>query len=165
MQRNVVKIRINPKIKEDAIWLANARGVTLNELVQEALIGEFARDRSAERCNQTDKQLLANLTDLLSHEFNQAGNWEDLAERLKNKGFILRALGREIALCKWPSGTRICSANDLGFSYTQLLRRMGSAFPWMAKTQNYSRFKTITPPSNPKSEGGGDYPYASLLER
>ena len=34
-----------------------------------------------------------------------------------------------MALHAWPSGTRLCKASDLGFSYGKLMRRLRAPFP------------------------------------
>lgn len=141
MQRNVVKIKLTPDIKQDAIWLAHARGVTLHKLVQDALVGEFGRDRTVGKKNPTEKQPAGDLSALLSEEFDEATDWDDLEERLKHNGYFLRAVGREMTLCKWPSGTKICSAARLGISYSRMMRRIGTTIQPAAQTQNYSRFK------------------------
>jgi len=58
-----------------------------------------------------------------------AQTWDDLQSRLTARGYRLREAGGGLALVTHPGGRRLCKASELGFSYSDLMRRFGRPFP------------------------------------
>ncbi|MFZ5964159.1 hypothetical protein ACOXXX_14530 [Thalassococcus sp. BH17M4-6] len=110
--------------------LADARDITLGQLLRQALSDELGKaQRTAKTPNRADEQLIGPLRALLAADFGQARSWDELQSRLHGKGFALREAGGGLALHSHPEGLRLCKASELGHAYASLMRRFGTPFP------------------------------------
>lgn len=93
-------------------------------------------DRTEERSAR--QRLLAPVRALLAADLAQATDWEDLQTRLGPHGFILRERGGGLAVYSTSTAAHICKASELGWSYSDLMRRFQQPFPghshgWLAQ--------------------------------
>lgn len=108
---------------------ASHADVTPGQIVRNALAAELRRRHKAKTARRADEQLVAPLRALLARDLADGRDWSDIDTRLKRKGYQLRESGGGLALYSWPDGARVCKASELGFSYTRLMRRIGTPFP------------------------------------
>lgn len=136
MERMHLKLSI--EMLHAAAAIARERDVTLGQMVRDLLARKISRHQNARPPVRADERLVAPLRARLAHDLASSTDWEDLDQRLKAKGYVLRAAGGGLALHLWPQDARLCKASDLGFSYSRLMRRLGAPFPghghtWLAK--------------------------------
>ncbi len=87
-------------------------------------------DRVEEKPPQCPPEaLLGPLRALLAVDLAKADGWDDLQERLARHGYTFRERGGGLALYCLNTAARLCKASDLGWSYADLMRRFGAAFP------------------------------------
>lgn len=132
MERMHLKLSI--EMLHAAAAIARERDVTLGQMVRDLLAREISRHQKARPPVRADEQLVAPLRARLASDLASSTNWEDLDQRLKKKGYVLRAAGGGLALHRWPQDTRLCKASELGFSYSRLMRRFAAPFPGHAHT-------------------------------
>ncbi len=109
--------------------LARAREVTPGQIIRDAVARELRRQAEAKTPVRADERLVAPLRALLADDFAYAGGWEDLAQRLRRKGFALREAGGGLVLHRLADEARLCKGSELGYGYAALMRRFGRPFP------------------------------------
>lgn len=125
-----VKLRLDQPLLADLHALADAEGCDLASIMTRALKAEIARTRARARTPvRAEERLLAPLRALLARDLAAATGWEDLQTRLAVHGYRLREAGGGLLLATSPGGKRICKASELGFAYSDLMRRFGRPFP------------------------------------
>ncbi len=126
-----VTVKLPREMREVAERLAQARDVSLGQVLRDALASELQRSMRAtvRTPNRAQEQILGPLRALLAQDFAQASGWADLAQRLEAKGYILREAGGGLALHTSPQGARCCTASELGHSYADLMQRFGTPLP------------------------------------
>lgn len=131
MDMDTVTLKLPREMREVAEQLAEARDVSLGQLLREALTAELRRSMraTARTPNRAEEQLLGPLRVLLAPEFAQSTGWGDLIARLEAKGYALREAGGGLAVHTHPKGARLCKASELGNSYADLMRRFGTPLP------------------------------------
>lgn len=107
-------------------------------------------DRTAERSAR--QRLLAPVRALLAADLSIAKGWADLQARLAAHGYTLRERGGGLALYSTTTATHICKASDLGWSYSDLMRRFQDPFPnhaheWLASRVLRAQPSRTHPPS------------------
>jgi hypothetical protein len=75
---------------------------------------------------RTDDRVLVPLRALLDGDLAHSSSWDDLAVRLRAKGFALIDLGHGADLVDLARGERLCSGQELGFGYDRLMQRLGA---------------------------------------
>ena len=138
MSKEHCTILLGHSLRTAALDLAEKHDLSLGQLIRNALSREIARHANAKPPVRADEQLLAPLRARLAPDLAHARNWQDLGDRLKTKGYVLRVAGGGLALHDWPADRRICKASELGFSYSNLMRRFRTPFPshphrWLAE--------------------------------
>ena len=78
---------------------------------------------SARVVRSLDVETAALLRMHMQDDFSNATCWQDLGERLKNKGFYLKTDGETVRLHDSHSHVEICSCSFLGFPSSQLEAR------------------------------------------
>jgi len=126
-------LRMHPEMARAARDLAQARDISIGQLMRDVLAREISRARNAKPPVRADERLVAPLRARLAGDLAKARDW-----RLRTKGYVLRAAGGGLALHDWPGDRRVCKASELGFSYSRLMRRFGAPFPghshtWLAE--------------------------------
>lgn len=76
----------------------------------------------------------AMLRELVQDILFTADDWSSLQTGLVAEGFALRVKGYGLMLHAWPSDEPICKSAELGFSYAELIRRLGAGGPPDPKT-------------------------------
>lgn len=129
MERATIVFRIDRTSFAAIEQIAEDEGVTMEDVVCQAVRRDLFRRSRAKKTARADERLVAPLRALLANDFAYASGWPDLQQRLHRKGFGLREAGAGLALVRVPSGERIAKASDLGYSYMRLLRRFDAPFP------------------------------------
>lgn len=75
---------------------------------------------------QMDSEMAASLRMHLHAAFASATGWGDLSEKLRRRGFYLRAAKSRLWLCDCKTRNAICSCRFLGFPSQQLSTRFGT---------------------------------------
>ncbi len=110
--------------------VAGTREISLQQLLKDALRRELAlAHRKAKSPVRADERVIAMLRARLAEDFAYANNWDDLMDRLRDKGVVLREAGGGLALFASNGGARLCKASDMGFSLNRLARRYSAPFP------------------------------------
>lgn len=78
---------------------------------------------SARVVRSLDVETAALLRMHMYDDFSNASSWQDLCERLKNKGFYLKTDGSTVHMHDAHSQVDICSCSFLGFPSAQLEAR------------------------------------------
>lgn len=94
--------------------------------------------------------LLAPLRALLAADLSKAQGWDDLQARLSNHGYTFRERGGGLALYCCTTAARICKASDLGWTYSDLMRRFDQPFPGHSHTHLAERVLNRAIPVQPK---------------
>ncbi len=130
MDTRDITVKLPEPLIAAALRMAGERDVSLGQVIRAALAGEIQRaGRNATPPNRAEEQLLAPLRVLLAADFAEAGSWQELDQRLRDKGYALREAGGGLALHSHPDGARMCKASELGHSYSALMRRFAAPFP------------------------------------
>ncbi|WP_299414189.1 hypothetical protein [uncultured Sulfitobacter sp.] len=129
MELESVSLKLPRDLLSGAQRVATARDVTVGHLVRQLLKREVDRQLAGGREGDTDARLLAALQALLARDMAEASSWENLQERLKPHGYVLRRQGGGLVLYKTSCGTRVCKGSELGFSYATLVARFGVPMP------------------------------------
>ena len=138
-------ITLHPDLKRAALAIADARDISLGQLIRDLLAREISRTRAARPPVRADERLVAPLRARLAPDFAHAQDWAALQSRLKQKGYCLQAAGGGLALHDWPGNRRVCKASELGFSYTRLVRRLRAPFPGHTHTCLFERLHDDAP--------------------
>lgn len=132
--------------------LAREQDNTLGAVLRDLLKREISRRKNARPPNRADEQLVAPLRARLASDFAYADGWDDLQQRLKKKGYVLRAAGGGLALHRWPEDQRLCKASELGFGYSALVNKFRASFPGHSHTWIEKRALQTTEPVPEKFE-------------
>ena len=109
--------------------LAAEQEVSVGQIIRVAIDREIRHQAKTMLPAKADARLAAQLQKLRADDFANSKNWQALQYRLDEKGFRLREYGGGLVLVDAAEGIRLCNASDLGFGYSQLLRRFGIPFP------------------------------------
>ncbi|MEM9850824.1 MAG: hypothetical protein AAF761_02380 [Pseudomonadota bacterium] len=132
MEQDWVILRLPENLLTDLRLLAAATGVTP---------GQYLRDHIAEQAGaaapaveeiplpRTDGSDTNAMRELVSDILFTAKDWSGLQTALVREGFALKADGYMLAIHAWPSDQFVCKSMDLGLSYAQLIRQLGSGEP------------------------------------
>ena len=130
MRQLEITIKMPEAMYDATRRLALESDISVGQFVRHAVSDEIKRcTRNAKTPNRADERLLAPLRALLAADFGEARSWDDLATRLKAKGYCLREAGGGLALHSFPDGQRLCKASELGHAYRTLMRLFGQPFP------------------------------------
>jgi len=125
-----ISTRMDAALHSAACALAQARDITLGQLVRDALAQEIAQaQRKAKTPNRADEQLVARLQRLLAPAMAEARSWPELARVLARLGYELRPAGGGLTLHLARTGARLCKSSELGFAYSRLVRRFQAPMP------------------------------------
>lgn len=159
MRQDPTAITLHPDLKRAAQAIADARDISLGQLIRDLLAREIARNSSARPPVRADERLVAPLRARLAPDFAHAPDWAALQSRLKRKGYCLRAAGGGLALHDWPGNRRVCKASELGFSYTRLMRRLRAPFPGHSHAHLFDEMQAEAP------SGSADQEEIEVIER
>ena len=124
-----VELGLPREMRAALVALARQQDVTPGQIVRRLIDRELRRHQTARPPVRADEGLVAPLRARLAGDLAEAPDWDDLRRRLRAKGYDLREAGGGLALHRWPDGARLCTASELGFSYSRLMRRIGAPFP------------------------------------
>jgi len=130
MKDDWVVLRLPPELLMSLRALAQEAGVTP---------GQYLRDHVARKAESAGVRPdaiprpaspgVSMLRELVSDILFLARDWRGMQEALVAEGFALRVKGLGLMLHAWPSDEPICRSADLGFSYAELIRRLGAGEP------------------------------------
>lgn len=126
MDLESVSLKLPRDLLSGAQRVATARDVTVGHLVRQLLKREVERQLAGGRDDCIDARLLSALEALLARDVAEASSWENLTDRLRPHGYVLRPSDSDIVLYKTSCGTRVCKGSELGFSHEALVARFGS---------------------------------------
>jgi len=130
MMTGDVTVTLTQTTRAALLKLAESDGLDLRGLILRAIDAEIARRNAPARTPvRAEERLLAPLRALLARDLAVAQDWDDLQSRLAAKGYRLREAGGGLVLATHPGGRRMCKASELGYSYSDLMRRFGRPFP------------------------------------
>lgn len=129
MSQRMISVELPRDRASQAQKVAALRGMSLPDLVAQALDRELRRAAPAKTPRRADERLLAPLRTLLAADLAEATGWDDLARRLTGRGYALRPRGGGLALYDLRTGDRLCKASELGYRYADLVRRFGAPMP------------------------------------
>jgi hypothetical protein len=132
-----ITARLHPALHSAVLDIAMADDISPGQLIRDLLAREVARRQAARPPVRADERLVAPLRARLAPALAHGKNWDDIQSLLRKEGFALREAGGGLALHEVPSDRRVCKASELGFSYSRLMRRIGTPFPghrhdWLA---------------------------------
>jgi hypothetical protein len=122
--------------------LAEQEDVSIGQIIRDAIRRDLSRREKAKTPIRADERLVAPLRALLADDFAYAQNWSDLTRRLLQKGYRLAESGGGLILLHHLGGERLCKASELGYSYSQLLRKFDAPFPGHAHQLVYRPSQT-----------------------
>jgi hypothetical protein len=125
MDLESVSLKLPRDLLSGAQRVATAQDVTIGHLVRQLLKREVERQLSDGQESRVDARLLAALRALLGRDFADASSWENLTDRLRPHGYVLRSSGGDVILHKISCGTRVCTGSELGFDYGALAEHFG----------------------------------------
>ncbi len=130
--------------------VAKAEDVSIGQVIRDAINRDLSRREKAKTPVRADERLVAPLRALLADDFAYARDWDDLMHRLRKKGYRLAEAGGGLILQNHASGQRLCKGSELGYSYTQLLRKFDAPFPGHAHNAllNRIRYETSSSPAH-----------------
>lgn len=129
MDLESVSLKLPRELLSGAQRVATARDVTVGHLVRQLLKREVERQLAGGCDSCIDGRLLAALQALLTRDMAEANSWENLADRLRPHGYVMRFSGGDAVLYKISCGTRVCNGAELGFSYEALVGRFADGNP------------------------------------
>jgi len=115
--------------------------MSLRALAQEARVtpGQYLRDHVARKAEgagirpdaipRPASPSVSTLRELVSDILFSAQDWAAMQDALVAEGFALRVRGLGLMLHAWPSDEPICKSAEFGFSYAELIRRLGAGEP------------------------------------
>ena len=121
--------------------IAGQEQLEIAAIVNDAIRRDLFRRQRAKKAVRTDERLVAPLRALLADDFAYASEWSDLQRRLRIKGYCLREAGGGLALVHVQSGEKIAKTSDLGYGYSQLMRRFDSPFPGHSHAYLFDRMR------------------------
>ncbi|KAA9007009.1 hypothetical protein [Histidinibacterium aquaticum] len=141
-----VTLSLDPALLRAARDVADAREITIQQLLKDALTSELARaHRRARSPVRADERLLDLMRAKFSRDFAEARDWPDLMRRCRAKGVVLREAGGGLALFAAQNGARLCKASDVGARLNRLARRFRAPFPGEALGRFDYRARTTDP--------------------
>jgi len=129
MEMEQVTLRLPPDMIDALRRIARAGDVTVGQIIRDAIAQDLSRRGSAKTPNRADERLVASLRSLLATDLADAETWQDLQSRLIARGYRLAEAGGGLVLLRHPCGERLCKGSELGYGYSQLVRRFRSPFP------------------------------------
>ena len=118
MESIEISLKLPRPLLKPAQELARDRDESLGRVIRQAIADEVSRTRgnAAKTPNRANEQLLGPLRALLAADLAQAASWAELSDGLREKGYALREAGGGLALHRYPDGSRLCKASELGQS-------------------------------------------------
>lgn len=107
--------------------IAADEGSSVTAVIRDAIKRDLFRRTRAKKAVRPDERLIAPIRSLLADDFAYAQNWQDLHQRLRYKGYDIREAGGGVALYDRGTGRKVCKGSDLGYSYSRLTQRFGTA--------------------------------------
>lgn len=129
MMNGYVSLKLREEHRHALARMAREDDVTPGQILRDLLSREILRRSRARPPVRADEALVAPLRARLAADLAHAPDWQELQRRLREKGYQLREAGGGLALYRVADDQRLCKASELGFSYSQLMRRIGAPFP------------------------------------
>ncbi|MEL6683108.1 MAG: hypothetical protein AAFQ09_10760 [Pseudomonadota bacterium] len=101
---------------------------TLGRLIRDAVKRNLYRRSKANTAQKADERFVVPWRALLADDLAYAEGWDDLQDRLTRKGYQLQEGASGLGLNDL-AGKRICMAFDLGYGYSERMRRFRAPFP------------------------------------
>ena len=102
---------------------------TIADILRDAIRRDLRRRNKAKTSPTYDPNVVAAMQRLLSRDFAMASGWQDLQDRIHEKGYALRASGGGLAVFDPTTQKRMAKASHFGTSAHMLARRFGEEYP------------------------------------
>lgn len=132
MEQDWVILRLPENLLIDLRLLASASGVTPGQYLRNHITAQADAAAPVPEpvpLPRTDTSDTTALREMIADTLFAATDWAGLQRALLKEGFALRADGYSLGLYAWPSQQMVCKTVELGFSYAELIRRLGSGEP------------------------------------
>ncbi len=138
---DTVTFQVESHTLRGLIGIADEQDCSVADVVRDAVRRDLFRRTRAKKAVRADERLVAPLRALLADDLAYATGWDDLQDRLRRKGYAMRAAGGGLALVAYPSGRKLAKASDLGYGYSRLMRRFDAPFPGHGHTYLFERVR------------------------
>ena len=149
MDQHDVTIRLAAPMLAALKAAAEAEDASVGHIIRDAITRDLRRREAAKTPVRADERLVAPLRALLAHDFAFAHDWGDLLARLLAKGYRLAESGGGLILLDHATGNRLCKGSELGYGYSQLLRKFDAPFPGHAHSWLIARVRAEGPVPRP----------------
>lgn len=129
MEDDWVVLRLPPDLLASLRALAREAGVTPGQYLRDYVALRSEGRLAPEPVPRPRSTAVAMLRDMIEDILASAPSWEVLQASLVAQGFALRVKGYGLVLHAWPSDEMICKSASLGFSYAELIGRLGQGEP------------------------------------
>ncbi|WP_209355161.1 hypothetical protein [Cognatishimia activa] len=102
---------------------------TIADILRDAIRRDLRRRTKGKSAPTYDPNVVAAMQRLLSRDFAMASGWQDLQDRIHEKGYALRASGGGLAVFDPTTQKRMAKASHFGTSAHMLARRFGEEYP------------------------------------
>ncbi|MGR3815128.1 MAG: hypothetical protein ACU0AU_13610 [Cognatishimia activa] len=102
---------------------------TIADILRDAIRRDLRRRAKVKSAPTYDPNVVAAMQRLLSRDFAMASGWQDLQDRIHEKGYALRASGGGLAVFDPTTQKRMAKASHFGTSAHMLARRFGEDYP------------------------------------
>jgi hypothetical protein len=151
MELHDITLRLSAPMIAALKTVAGDEDCSVGQIIRDAIGRDLQRREKAKTPVRADERLVAPLRALLAEDFAYAVDWSDLFSRLRVKGFRLAEAGGGLVLLDHATGERLCKGSELGYGYSQLLRKFDAAFPGHAHNWVLNRVRAEARASRPQT--------------
>ena len=131
-----MKIQLSEEMSEKLAKRAYDRNVSVGAVIREAL-DQFFGGKRAEPAHAAprkereprkeqeprEERELDDTKSRFADAVEHSSNWEELVERLREKGLDIAPKGGGLVVRQSDAGTELCKASEIGFPYSRLIKR------------------------------------------
>lgn len=118
--------------------IAAAERDSVDGIIRDAISRDLARRRANQQGEAIDLRMISILHQRLSGDFLVAKSWDDLARRLRFKGYLVVETPNCLVL-HTAQNNRICPLGDIGQDDVSLRRRFGPHGGTLSKGPRFAR--------------------------
>ncbi|MDJ1009195.1 MAG: hypothetical protein QNJ13_15375 [Paracoccaceae bacterium] len=129
MHDDWVVLRLPPDLLISLRALAQEAETTPGQYLRNYVARKAGTERRPDPVPRPAARNTAALRELVQDLLFCAADWAGLQRALVAEGFALRVKGYGLMVHAWPSDDEICKSGALGFSYAELIKRLGPGGP------------------------------------